>query len=167
MAKKYQTLQNGREKLVEATVVSTGAAQAGDIVALDSTGRLDVSVLPIGVGPDVAIIETTEALSAGKYVNIYLDSGNARCRLADSTNDRPAHGFVNSSYSIGQLATIFFEGPNDNLSGLTIGSRYYLSSSGGVSNTPPSLPTDVIHQYLGIATSTTTINTDIEDAVLL
>ena len=35
---------------VEATVVSAGAGNAGDVVGLDATGKIDVSVLPTGIG---------------------------------------------------------------------------------------------------------------------
>lgn len=161
------TLQNGREAMKEATVVSTGPAKAGEIIALDSSDRIDVTVLPVGVGPDVATLLTTEALNAGDYVNIFNDVGVPKVRKADATNDRPAHGFVKDPFALSSNAVVFFEGPNDDRSGLTPGARYYLSSGGGVTSTPPSLPTSVIHQFLGIAVNATTINTDIADEVVL
>jgi hypothetical protein len=167
MADKYQALINGRETLVEATVISTGVPQAGDIVGLDGTGRIDVSVLPVGVGPDVALITASEALASGDYVNIYNNAGVANVRKADASNDRPAMGFVKASVLISDPATIYFEGPNDAKTGLTIGSRYYLSTAGGATPTVPATPTAIISQFLGIAISATAINTDIEDAIVL
>lgn len=167
MANKYLTLENGREAMKEATVVSAGAADAGEIVALDSSGRIDVTILPVGVGPDVATLVATETLNAGDYVNIFNDAGVSKVRKADATNDRPAHGFVKDAYPISSNAVVFFEGPNDDRSGLTPGARYYLSSAGGVTSTPPSSPSSVIHQFLGIAVNATTINTDIADEVVL
>ncbi|MFT2588526.1 hypothetical protein, partial [Escherichia coli] len=44
---------------------STGAANAGDIVSLDDSGRLDMSMMPVGMGADTAVIASSEALAAG------------------------------------------------------------------------------------------------------
>lgn len=167
MADKYQSLINGRETMVEATVVSGGAGNSGDIIALDSSGRIDISVLPVGVGPDVSSILASEALNSGDYVNIYDNAGTPNVRKADATNDRPAHGFVRDAFSAASNAIVYFEGPNDDRSGLTPGSRYYLAAAGSITSTPPSSPTYVIHQFVGIAVNTTTINTDIDDEIVL
>lgn len=167
MADKYQTLQAGREKMIEATVVSTGVSQAGDIVALGTDGKLDLSVMPTGIGADVKVLEATEVLTAGKYVNIYDDAGTAKVRLADATNDRPAHGFVKSPFAVGENATIYFEGENNDLSAIVAGVRYYLGASGAATATVPALPAAVIHQFLGVGIATDSVNTDIEDAIVL
>jgi len=165
MAQKFKTLQNGRDALKEATVVSTGVSEAGAIPALDSTGRLDESVLPVGIAADVKILECTEDLAAGKYVNIFLSGGIQKVRLADASNDRPSHGFVKEEFLTGALdAKVYFEGANDDLSGLTIGARQYLSTAGGRTETPR---TSGLHQYLGIAISATEINTDIDDETVI
>jgi cyanophycinase-like exopeptidase len=153
--------------MVEATVISNGIGAAGDIVALDSTGKLDVSVLPVGVGPDVTVAEAVENLTAGRYVNIFNDGGVPKVRLADSSNDRPAHGYVKVTVAIGASATVFFEGPNQDLSGIVAGQRYYLSTAGQPMTAVPVLPTNVIHQFLGVGIDANTINTDIEDAIVL
>lgn len=163
-AKSFLRLVSGIVTVITGTVVSTGAPNDGDIVALDSTGKIDVSVLPIGVGPDVTIVPAFEALGAGKYVNIFLDTGVAKARLADNSNNRPAHGWVKASVTIGANATIYFEGPNDGLTGLTIGAREYLGTAGGATETPV---TAGIHQLLGVAINATTINTDIEDKIVV
>ena len=113
MADRYNTLDTGKEVNKEATVVSTGPSEGGDIVALDeTTGKLDPSVLPTGVGPDIKIMEAAEALSAGDYINIFDDGGTEKARLADRSNGREAHGFVKSAFAMGAMATVFFEGAN-------------------------------------------------------
>ena len=56
MAQKPIQLVNGVLTQVEATVVSAGAGDAGEVVALDSTGKIDLSVLPLGIGADVKIL---------------------------------------------------------------------------------------------------------------
>jgi hypothetical protein len=166
MAQKFIRLNNGRLAEKEATVTSTGVAEAGEVVALDSAGKLDVSVLPVGVGPDVTILEATEDLGAGDYVNIFDNGGTPAVRLADNSNSREAHGFVKSAFLIGQDATVYFEGANDSLSGLTVGARYFLGTAGSATATPPQSPAQ-ISQLLGIAISATAINTDIDDLVEL
>jgi len=164
MAQKFKTLQNGRDALKEATVVSSGVANAGDVPALDSTGRLDITLMPDGIGADTKAMEATEDLAAGNYVNIFLSSGIQKARLADASNDRPAHGYVKAAFLTGATATIYFEGANDDLSGLTIGARYYLQTAGAVSSSPR---TTGLHQFVGIAISATEINTDIDDETVI
>ena len=167
MADKLIQLINGKLTQVEATVTSTGAADAGEVVALDSTGKLDVSVLPVGVGPDVFVANATENINGGQYVNIWNNAGVPGVRLADNSNGRDAHGFLKDAVTAGNPATVYFEGSNDDLSGLTPGSRYYLGVSGAVTLTPPVAPAAQISQFVGIAISTTAINVDIDDCVVL
>lgn len=167
MADKYKTRQAGKDKLIEATTVSTGVAEAGDIVALDSTGKIDVTLLPTGAGPDTKILTATENLGAGKYVNIH--SGGVR--LADNSNGRDAHGFVLSAVTSGNPATVYFEGTNPGVTGRTIGARQYLGTAGDAVEVPldETLPANAgfLSQFLGIAISATEINTDIDDCLLL
>lgn len=167
MADKYQSLNAGRETMVEATVISTGVAEAGDIVALDGTGKIDLSLLPTGIGPAVQTILASENLSAGDFVNVYDNAGTPNVRKADSTNDRRASGFVLSSVTSGNNATVYFEGQNNQLSGLTAGQRLYLDASGAVTSVAPALPTDLIHQYLGKALNATVMDVEIEDEIVL
>lgn len=165
MADKFIELESGKLKQKEATDVSTGVAEAGDVVALDSTGKLDPSLFPTGFGDDLAVFPATENLGAGDYVNIFDDGGTPSVRLADNSNGRDAHGFVKVAVTSGNNASVFFEGPNDALSGLTVGSRYYLDTAGGVTTTAPTAPAANISQFLGVGISATTINTDIDDCI--
>lgn len=129
MADKVLQIVNNRKTEVEATVVSTGVSEAGDIVALDEDGLLDLSVLPSGIGPDVAVIEAGESLDAGDFVNIY-DDGGALVRKADASAANAgeiAHGFVLDNVASGNNATVYFEGTNNQVSGLTPGTTYVLS----------------------------------------
>ena len=167
MAQKALQLVNGKITQVEATVISAGAGDAGEYVALDAAGKLDVSVLPTGVGPDVKIILASEAIGAGKYVNIYDNLGVANIRLADNSNSRPAFGFVKDAVASAANGTVYFEGANDDLTGLTPGARQYLATAGGVTSTAPAFPAATLHQLVGSAVSATEINTDIEDCIVL
>lgn len=168
MSDKYLSIgADGRDTEIEATATSTGVAEAGKIPALDGTGRLDPSLMPVGVGPDVSNLEATENISSGKYVNIWDDGGTPKVRLADNSNDRPAHGFVKDTVLSGANVNVFFEGPNLNVTGRTPGARQFLGVNGGVTETRPVAPAALIVQFLGIAVSTTAINTDIDDEKVL
>ena len=94
-----------------------------------------------------------ETLAAGDIVNIF--SGGVR--KASSTDiTKQAHGFVTASYSSTNPVVVFYSGLLTGTSGLTAGTRYFLSASGAESPTPPTL-TGQLSQELGVAISTTTL----------
>lgn len=167
MAQKPLQLVNGVLTQVEGQTSSAGVADAGKMVALNNQGKVDLTMLPTGIGPDTALLVASENISAGDYINIWNDTGTPKVRLADNSNNRPAHGFVLNAFTTGQNALIYFEGGNSGLSGLTPGARYYLDTAGNATSTPPVSPGAQISQFLGIAINTTTINTDIDDEVIL
>lgn len=138
---------------------SAGAANAGDIVSLDESGRIDNSMMPVGIGADTKALPASEALAAGDKINIWSDAGVARMRKADATSPgKQADGFVIAAVSSGATGTAYFEGTNTQLSGLTPGAAYYLSTTaGGVTTTPPSTTGQVV-QYLGKALSATELS---------
>ena len=82
---KYLSLISGAFAEVVALVTSAGAGDAGKIVSLDGTGRLDGSVMPVGITADTQAVVTSEALAAGDFVNIYNLTGSSRARKADAT----------------------------------------------------------------------------------
>lgn len=141
----------------EATVVSAGAGDAGEIVALDAAGKLDNSVMPVGIGADTASITASEALSAGDLVNIHNSTG-AKVRKADAaTAGKEAHGFVIAAVSNGAAATVYFEGTNAFVTGLTPGPQYLSTTAGIATATAPSASGNVV-QRVGVATSATALN---------
>lgn len=162
----FLNLEGGKKKRNDALEVSAGAGDAGKIVKLDSTGRLDNSLLPVGIGADTKMLEAFEALAAGDFVNIFDDGGTPKVRKADASNGRDANGFVLSAVTSGAQATIYFEGANNQLSGLTLGARLYLGTSGQVTETP-NTTTGQLHQYLGVACGATEMNIEMEDCISL
>ncbi len=169
MANKYLSLISGVKTLIEAITSSAGAGDAGKIPGLDSSGRLDTSFMPVGIGADTASIEASENLSAGDFVDIYDAAGTPKCRKADaSTAGKSADGFVLTGVTSPANATIYFEGQNTQLTGLTAGVSYYLDAStpGGITATPPSTTNNVV-QYLGTAINTTTLTTEISRGITL
>lgn len=154
-AQKFVALVLGKLKEVYASVTSTPNA----IVAMDASGRIDSSVLPVGVGAEVVSATASEALSAGNFVNIYDNGGTISCRKADATtNGKPADGFVLAAVSNGATATIYTAGNiNTQVTGLTIGVDYYLSTTpGAITTTAPSTAGNIV-QRVGRSTKTTEI----------
>ena len=161
MADKYIRLNNGVPTETEATTQSTGATEAGRIIAANANGHLDETWLPPGIGADVAIIQASENLSAGDLVSVFDDAGTFKVRKADaSTTGKRADGFVLASVTSGQNATVYAEGTIVGLTGVTAG-KLYLSDTtpGGFSATPP-VGAGKIVQCIGFGTSATTINFD-------
>lgn len=157
---KYLTIDSatGRAKEAASTQTSAGAGDAGKIVALDAAGRLDNTMMPVGIGADTQSIVTSENLSAGNLVNIYNNGGVATARKADATTaGKEAHGFVLSSTTSPAAATVYFEGTVTGLSGLTPGNQFLSTTPGLSDETPPNATGNVI-QSVGTATSATTLN---------
>ena len=142
----------------EASQSSAGVTDAGKIIALDATGKIDTTMMPTGIAADTALIATSEALAAGDFINIYNSSG-AKCRKADaSTAGKEAHGFVLAAVDSGNNATVYFEGTNTQVTGQTPGVVFLSATSPGLATpTAPSSTGNVV-QRIGFATGTTTIN---------
>ncbi len=152
--------------IINAKNTSAGAGDAGKIPQLDAAGRLDNTMMPVGIGADTAIITASEALSAGDLVNIWNSSG-AKVRKADATTaGKEAHGFVIAAVGNGASATVYFEGTNSNVSGLTPGVQYLSTTPGLSTATPPSGAGNVV-QRVGFATSATALNFQSQPPVVL
>lgn len=80
MADKYIRYFNGKFIETEATSVSTGAAQAGEIVSLNSSGRLDASLLT-GTSSEVAWNDITD-----KPTSSVVDIDDAVAKKHEHTN---------------------------------------------------------------------------------
>lgn len=162
MAQGFLARVAGKTKQIIATVVSAGAADAGKVVALDDSGRLDQSLLPTGVGANTVSVVASEAIGAGKFVDLWLDAGVLKTRLADNSNQRPAWGYVKTAVALAGTATVYrLNTVNSALSGLVAGSDYWLGTAGGVTDTPldPDASSGLMDQYLGKASSETELVT--------
>lgn len=136
---------------------SSGVPDAGKGVGLNPDGKIDQSMMPVGVGPTAVAIKASEDISAGNFVNIFDDAGTLKIRKADNTStDTSADGFVNASVVSGANGTVYFSGAlntSPTPGALTIGKTYYLGTSGDVTDTPPTIANSII-QPLGKALST-------------
>jgi hypothetical protein len=121
--------------------------KAGTFALLD-----DVS----GVG---IVLDASEALEAGNLINIWDDSGTTKARLADAGANKQADGYVLAAVDSGDPATVYSQGINDQLSGMTGGVEYYLSASvpGGVTDTAPTGSGNLV-QRVGKAFSATELD---------
>lgn len=166
MVDKYLALVDGIETEVIGTVTGGVAAQAGKIPALDGTGRLDPTLMPVGVTPDVYVGAASETLGAANPF-VYIRPDGTVALASGASGGNPAVGFVLSSVTAPAAAEVFFEGRVTGLTGLTVGSRYYLSDStpGGLTATPVS-GAGKLHQFLGRAISTSTLTFEIDDHIV-
>ncbi len=173
-AKTYLRLVGGKLRQIVATVISGGAANAGDLVALDDTGRLDSSVMPVGIGANTKQIPASEALTAGNFVNFHSNAGELNVRKADNSNGRRADGFVLVAVANAAAATVYpLDSANTALTGLTPGADYWLGTAGAVTNTPldETLPANQggtkVSQLIGTAISATELITNDYEPVIL
>jgi hypothetical protein len=123
----------------EASTASAGAGSAGKIAALGVDGRLDLTMMPTGVGASTKLVPASGALSAGDVVNLFDDAGTLSARRADATTaGTEAKGFVVDSFADGASALVYLSGVNSARTGLTQGARYFLSTTaGGITTTAP------------------------------
>lgn len=163
-------LKNNAGTITEEAAIQTsaGAGDAGKIPAVDSTGKLDASFMPTGIAADTALVQASENLAAGDLVNIWDSSGSFRVRKADaSVAGKEAHGFVLVAVTSGNNATIYFEGSNTQVSGLTAGVKFLSAATPGlVVATAPSGSGNVV-QRVGFATSATVLNFQSEEPIVL
>lgn len=165
-AKKFLRFVGGVFTEVFGVQTSAGAANAGDLVALDDTGRLDNSMMPVGIGADTAVIPASEALAAGDWVNVW-DSTGAKVRKADATTaGKEAHGFVLAAVASGASATVYFEGTNTQVTGQVPGAVYLQTAAGQGGATVPTASGNVV-QRIGTAVSATAVNFEGGPAVTL
>lgn len=136
---------------------SAGAGSAGLIPCLGGDGRLNINMMPTSIGQDVESVVASEALAAGDFVNLWNDT-TLKCRKADATtNGKRANGFVLAAVDSGATASVYRQGENNQLTGMTIGAKQFLhTTAGGRTETAPSGSGNYV-QNLGIAISATTV----------
>lgn len=163
---KYIGLSSGQLAETVGLVTSAGAGDASKIPQTDSSGRLDLSLMPVGIGADTFTANASGALSAGDAC--YITSGSLIARASAAVAGNPTIGFVLAASLTGATATIYFEGRNTAVTALTAGARYYLSDTtpGAVTATPVA-GTGKLSQYVGSAVTATSLNWEPDDAILL
>lgn len=119
----------------------------------DATKEFSLSLLPTS-RRTYKTITTSEALSAGDFVEIYNNSGTPAARKADASEGRYASGYVRADYEAAANAVVYTSGVNDMVSGMTAG-RVWLGESGLPTQTEP---TSGYYQEIGTALSANEID---------
>lgn len=169
MAEKFLEQNAGKVRENEALVTSTGATDAGKIIGLDTAGRIDQSMMPIGVGPETKILPCSENITAGDFLSVWDDAGTLKVRKADATaHAKRAWGYAVSTYTSGQNVPMYIESINNSLTGLTLGATYYLSAStaGAITATAPSGSGQIV-QVIGVAVSATELAVEMAQPIEL
>ncbi|HAT50733.1 MAG: hypothetical protein HQL07_04425 [Nitrospirae bacterium] len=161
---------NGSGLFEETEAVQEGGpGSANKIAALDNSGRWATTMMPPGIGADTTALATSEDLASGDLVNIYDVAGTPTARKANASDTtKPCDGFVLAASTAPGPAIVYLEGPIVNLSGLTAGTRMFLSAatSGALTATPPTGGGKVV-QYVGKAVNATTVNFEPEQPIKL
>jgi hypothetical protein len=163
MADKVLVNVAGQLTSKEAVVTSAGVGDSGKVVGLDGTGKLDMSVMPSGLGADTVSLPASVELVAGDFVNIWDDAGTLKVRKATNTAvSTKADGFVLTGVAQDSTAVVYLEGANTELSALVVGSKYFLGVDGAVTTTAPTASSSVV-QYLGVVKSATSLRFEQND----
>lgn len=170
---KFITLSNGRQILasIESVSTTTGSSDASKLIRTNASGQIDETFLPAGIGSDVLSIVASEAMSAGTFVNIFDDAGTVSIRKADgSVTGKEVDGFILANVAENDPVNVYLEGVNNQLTGLTIGARYYLSHTvpGTATATLPGAPVaGSVIQYVGKATAADKISFEADEGVII
>lgn len=154
---KYIADVSGKLTEIQPVTTSAGAGDASKIAQLDSAGRFDISLMPVGIGAEVSIVPSFENLTAGNFINLFNNGGTVNSRKADATtNTKNAHGFTLATVTAPASSTIYgISTKNTALTGLTLGVDYWLATTaGGVTTTAPSAAGNYV-QELGTSESAT------------
>ena len=143
--------------IVNSKTSSAGAGDTGKVVALDSSGRIDTTMMPVGVAADTISLTTSEIIASGALINVWSSTG-AKARNADATiAGKEAHGFCLAGAGSGATITVYFEGNNTSVTGLTPGPQFLQTTAGLCGVTAPSASGNIV-QRVGYATSATSMN---------
>jgi hypothetical protein len=168
--KTLQINANGQKVEVAAVESSAGAGDEGKIVALNTSGYIDTTMLDPATLAETKVVPASEDLAAGDLVDIWNDTGTLKVRKADASAanaGKKADGFVKAAVTAPADATVYFDGEISGLTGLTPGAEYFLSDStpGGVTATPVTTAGNLL-QSVGVAKSATTLSFEPGEGVI-
>lgn len=121
--------------------------------------QLIQTLQPSGQAGNVISFRASEAIILGAAVNVYNNAGIIGIRNANSNSTiKMCHGFALTPITSGTYGAISFGNQLLlGLSGLTLGSNYWLSSVGGTIQATPDTAAGHIEQYVGIALDATSL----------
>jgi hypothetical protein len=105
--------------------------------------------------------QATETITEGAAVNLVASLGSITVRNANATTgSKPCDGFCSQVGGLvaGQIGEVILnDGVVLTLSGLVVGTRYFLDTSNGGYTASPPVAAGNLQQYLGIAITTTAL----------
>jgi hypothetical protein len=108
----------------------------------------------MGTATTTVSIPASEVLTSGDLVNIWNSTGAKVRRATASVANKEAHGFVISNYNPSDVVTVYLEGTNLYVAGLTPGVQFLSATAGLCSDTAPA---SKIIQRVGLAIDATTL----------
>lgn len=165
MARFIDVLNGVLTQLVPITT-SAGVGDASKMIQTDASGKIDDTLLPASVTIQAKTFPASEDLTAGDMVNIWLDTATWKVRKAAGSTARIADGYVNAGFTSGSTATVYMEGFNTQVSGLSPG-ICWLGAAGAITQTPPATGSGGISQIVGKALSATELEFESNDPITL
>jgi hypothetical protein len=151
MSRKYLRVGSGNAPFQEAEAInsSAGAGDANKVVATNTAGKIDITLFPSGIAGDIYVVIAGENISAGDLVSI--SSANTVVR-ADADNNRIAHGIALEAITAAATGEVAFGSyVASGFSGLTPGTKYYLSTTPGTITATIPTGAGVLVQPVGVA----------------
>ena len=161
--KVIQISSTGAQSEYAGKASSSGVGDAGEFIIADASGKLDPTYLPNGVGADAITATAGEALVAGDFV--YITAGGTVMKADATTFAKRAMGYVIAAVANVGTATVFFDESNSALSGLTPGTKYFLSATAGAVTATAPVTAGQFVQGLGIATSATSLHVNLQEPI--
>lgn len=101
------------------------------------------------------VLQASEALAEGDLVNVWSNAGTPSARKASASAGYEAHGYVLAAVVAGASATVYFDGRDDKLTGLTAGVQYLSATTPGRCSTTIPTTTGHLVQRVGLAVAAT------------
>lgn len=111
-------------------------------------------------------VDAGEALSLGEAVYLHTDGKVYKAGNAGNRAQASVFGFVKEDVAINVSATLIVRGSCTGMSSLTVGSEYFLGTSGAITATAPSGSGEYLSN-IGQAQSATVLDVDVVPPVLL
>ena len=143
--------ENGRVKQImrDFTAVGGSAVAGMPVKTNPTTGLLDPTLMPPGIGATEIVLPASEALAAGDVVNTWSDAGVRKARKADaSALDKEAHGFVTAGVTANGEAHVILSGECSQAVTPGVGPLYLSGANPGKASATFD-PTWVLWQRLG------------------
>jgi hypothetical protein len=159
----YILTDDGRFETYKGKSVSSGAADAGEVVVMGANGKLDPTLFGNGFGPDCVTATAGEAINGGDVVYF---SATGTILKADATSPaKAAQGYVLAAVANGEQGTVYFDETNSSVTGLTPGRTYYLSTTPGKLTATPPTATGSVVQAIGFSITPTSLHVGLGNPV--